>query len=117
MEMGANVYTIERQKKLYLKTKTFLAEIGYRPRHFSFGDGYKGLPNYAPFDKILVTAGAPYIPKDLIEQLNPGGMLVIPVGADIQVMRRIIKTDDQNYKEEDHGTFRFVPLLNKRATD
>lgn len=117
MEMGAYVYTIERQKKLYLKTKPFFAEIGYKPKHFSYGDGYKGLPNYAPFDKILVTAGAPYIPEDLIDQLKPGGMLVVPVGSDIQLMKKLIKTDDGSYLEEDHGTFRFVPLLTKKATD
>lgn len=117
LEMGASVYTIERQKKLYLRTKSFLSEIGYKPKHFSFGDGYKGLLNYAPFDKILVTAGAPFIPENLIDQLKPGGILVVPVGSDIQVMKRIIKTHNQDYKEEDHGTFRFVPLLTNKAAD
>lgn len=117
MELGARVYTIERQKNLYLKTKSFLPSIGYKPKLISYGDGYKGLPAYAPFDKILVTAGAPHIPDTLIDQLRPGGILVIPVGHDIQIMKRIIKIDESNYKEEDHGTFRFVPLLTKKADD
>ena len=117
IELGARVYTIERQKNLYLKTKTFLSSIGYKPKLISYGDGYKGLPNYAPFDKIIVTAGAPYIPKDLTYQLKPGGFLVIPVGSDIQIMKRIIKIDEDNFKTEEHGTFRFVPLLTNKAND
>jgi len=117
IELGARVYTIERQKNLYIKTKAFLSEIGYKPKLISYGDGYKGLPNYAPFDKIIVTAGAPYIPDALVEQLVPGGILVVPVGSDIQLMKRIIKIDENNFEEEDHGTFRFVPLLGDRAND
>lgn len=117
IELGARVYTIERQKNLYIKTKAFLSEIGYKPKLISYGDGYKGLPNYAPFDKIIVTAGAPYIPDALVEQLVPGGILVVPVGPDIQLMKRIIKIDENNFEEEDHGTFRFVPLLGDRAND
>ncbi|MEZ5196229.1 MAG: protein-L-isoaspartate(D-aspartate) O-methyltransferase [Bacteroidales bacterium] len=117
MEMGAKVYTIERQKNLYLKTKILLSSLGYKPRLISYGDGYKGLPKYAPFDKAIVTAGAPYIPDALVDQLKPGGILVIPVGEDIQVMKRIIKTDEFNYIEEEHGTFRFVPLLTDKANE
>ena len=117
IELGARVYTIERQKNLYIKTKAFLSEIGYKPKLISYGDGYKGLPNYAPFDKIIVTAGAPYIPDALVEQLVPGGILVVPAGSDIQLMKRIIKIDENNFEEEDHGTFRFVPLLGDRAND
>lgn len=117
MEMGARVYTIERQKNLYLKTKTLLASMGYKPKSISYGDGYKGLPAFAPFDKIIVTAGAPYIPNELIEQLKPGGYLVIPVGVNLQEMKRIIKLDNNDIKEEKHGSFRFVPLLTNRAED
>lgn len=117
MELGARVYTIERQKKLYLKTKSFLASMGYKPKSITFGDGYKGLPAFAPFDKIIVTAGAPFIPEDLINQLKPGGYLVIPVGVDLQEMRRIIKIDENNITEENHGSFRFVPLLTNKAED
>lgn len=117
IELGAKVYTIERQKNLYLKTKALLTSLGYKPRLISYGDGYKGLPKYAPFDKAIVTAGAPFVPVALIDQLKPGGMLVIPVGDDIHVMKRIIKTNEQNYIEEEHGTFRFVPLLTNKANE
>jgi protein-L-isoaspartate(D-aspartate) O-methyltransferase len=117
MELGARVYTIERQKNLYKKTKTLLASMGYKLKSISYGDGYKGLPAFAPFDKIIVTAGAPYIPDELISQLKPGGFLVIPVGTDIQVMKRIVKLDENNIKEEKHGSFRFVPLLSDKADD
>ena len=117
MEMGARVYTIERQKNLYIKTKNLLASMGYKPKSISYGDGYKGLPAFAPFDKIIVTAGAPYIPNELIEQLKPGGYLVIPVGVNLQEMKRIIKLDENDIKEEKHGSFRFVPLLTDRAED
>ena len=117
MEMGARVYTIERQKKLYMKTKSFLTSMGYKPKSITFGDGYKGLPAFAPFDKIIVTAGAPFIPEDLIKQLKPGGYLVIPVGVNLQEMRRIIKIDENNITEENHGSFRFVPLLTNKTED
>lgn len=117
MEMGARVYTIERQKNLYIKTKSLLVSMGYKPKSISYGDGYKGLPAFAPFDKIIVTAGAPYIPEELIEQLKPGGHLVIPVGVDLQEMKRITKLDDNNITEEKHGSFRFVPLLSNKAND
>ncbi|MCF8378373.1 MAG: protein-L-isoaspartate(D-aspartate) O-methyltransferase [Bacteroidales bacterium] len=117
LEMGAKVYTIERQKALYLKTKNFLQELGYRPKMITYGDGYKGMPTEAPFDKIIVTAGAPFIPQDLVDQLKPGGILVIPVGTDFQIMKRIMKGPDNSVVEEDHGSFRFVPLLSKKADD
>jgi len=117
IEMGAKVYTIERQRKLYLKTKELLKKLGYQPKKITFGDGYKGLPAYAPFDKVIVTAGAPFVPKPLLEQLKPGGILVIPVGEDVQNMKRIIKMNDTKFIEEDHGFFRFVPLLNNKAED
>lgn len=117
MTMGARIYTIERQKALYLKAKQLFQELGYRPKLVTYGDGYKGLPTYAPFDRIIVTAGAPYTPEALMEQLKPGGMLVIPVGQDIQVMKRIIKTQSGELREEDHGTFRFVPMLYNKSND
>ncbi len=117
VQMGAKVYTIERQKSLYLKTKKRLPLLGYNVKHITYGDGYKGLPAFAPFDKILVTAGAPFIPSELIDQLKPGGIAVIPVGKDIQVMKRIIKTFDNEIIQEDHGDFRFVPLLGDKADD
>lgn len=117
MELGARVYTVERQKSLYMRTKMFLPEIGYNPKMLIYGDGYKGLPVQAPFDKIIVTAGAPFIPPELKQQLKPGGFLVIPVGSDIQVMKRIIRTGEDTFDEENHGTFRFVPLLEDKAFD
>jgi len=117
MNMGARVYTIERQRALYMKAKQLLSELGYRPKLITYGDGYKGLPTYAPFDKIIVTAGAPFVPEALIDQLKSGGYLVIPVGEDIQVMKRIIKTMEGGIVEEDHGTFRFVPMLYNKSND
>lgn len=117
LELEAKVYSIERQKKLFIKTQKFLPSIGYRPKLF-YGDGYKGLKAFAPFDKILITAGAPVIPDDLLEQLKPGGVLVAPIGkGDIQIMKRVIKDNNGNFKEENHGTFRFVPLLTNKAND
>lgn len=114
LELGANVFTIERQKELYIKTRQFLPSIGYRPKMF-YGDGYKGLPAYAPFDGIIVTAGAPYIPEPLIEQLKPGSVLVIPVGDDVQVMTTITKVAENEIVKKEYGSFRFVPLLENKA--
>jgi len=115
IEMGAKVFTIERIKNLYDKTKLFLPSIGYNPKMF-FGDGYKGLPSYAPFDGIIVTAGAPYIPEDLIAQLKTGARLVIPVGdGEIQVMTTITKISETKIEKKEWGTFRFVPLLGNKA--
>ena len=117
LELGAVVYTIERQKSLYQKTKLFLPSIGYNPKFF-YGDGYKGLPAYAPFDKIIVTAGAPHIPEMLLGQLKVGGIMVIPVGmADIQKMITVTKTEKGEVIIKEHGTFRFVPLLEDKADD
>ncbi len=116
-ELGAKVFTIERQKKLYLKTKKFLLKLGYKSKVF-YGDGYKGLPAFAPFDKILITAGAPELPLDLATQLKTGGMIVIPLGqGEIQIMARFIKEKDGELRKENHGTFRFVPLLRELADD
>ncbi|MGM0621191.1 MAG: protein-L-isoaspartate(D-aspartate) O-methyltransferase [Bacteroidota bacterium] len=111
LEMGARVFTIERQKELFLKAQSFLPEIGYHPACF-FGDGYKGLPGFAPFDKILVTAGASSIPPELKEQLKIGGRMVIPVGRENhQEMLVVERISEEEYKTEKHGGFVFVPLL------
>lgn len=116
-EMGARVLSIERQRALYEKAVKFLPKMGYTIKLF-FGDGYKGLPAYAPFDKILVTAGAPYIPDPLIRQLKTGGILVIPVGEfDVQTMTTVTRTGEDRFEKRDHGLFRFVPLLEDKADD
>lgn len=115
MELGAKVFSIERQKLLYDKAVKSLPALGYRPRLF-YGDGFKGLPAFAPFDKIIVTCGAPFIPEALIEQLKPGGIAVIPVGeGSTQVMHRIIKQSNGDLKKEEYGVFSFVPMLKNRA--
>jgi protein-L-isoaspartate(D-aspartate) O-methyltransferase len=116
LELGLKVYTIERQRQLFLKTKAFLPTIGYKPRIF-YGDGYQGLPAFGPFDGIMVTAGAPEIPAPLLEQLAIGGKLVIPVGEMAQTMIRIVRTGPDTYHREEHGAFRFVPLLKDKAND
>lgn len=110
-ELGAKVYSIERQQELFKKTKFFLSKLGYRPKYLSFGDGYKGLPEYAPFDSIIVTAGAPYVPKPLLSQLKVGGRLVIPVGNDPQTMTLFVRVEATKFEKKEFGEFRFVPLL------
>jgi protein-L-isoaspartate(D-aspartate) O-methyltransferase len=110
-ELGAKVYSIERQKELYKKTKLFLSKIGYRPKYLSFGDGYKGLPEYAPYDKIIVTAGAPYVPNALLSQLKVGGRLVIPIGENVQIMTLFVRKSSKEFDKREYGDFRFVPLL------
>jgi len=111
LEMGATVYTIERQRELYLKTQSILPQIGYNPKFF-YGDGYKGLPTYGPFDKIIITAGAPAIPEELLTQLKVGGRMVIPMGPrEKQTMYVVVKTSETEYYKESHGTFVFVPML------
>lgn len=109
--LKAKVFTIERQLELFKKTNLFFKKMGYRPKKFIFGDGYKGLPEQAPFDGILVTAGAPEVPKKLLSQLKIGGKLVIPVGETDQIMLRITRKSDTEFEREEFGTFRFVPLL------
>ena len=115
LELGAEVYTIERQHELFKKTSLFLPKMGYRPKKFIFGDGYKGLPEKAPFDKIIVTAGAPYVPKALLSQLKVGGRLLIPVGQNIQVMTLIIRKSPTAFEKHELGDFAFVPMLKKKA--
>lgn len=109
--LGAKVYSIERQRELYKRTKTFLSKLGYRPKYLSFGDGYKGIPEYAPYEKIIVTAGAPDVPRDLLSQLKVGGRLVIPVGTDVQTMTLFVRKSNKEFDKKEFGAFRFVPLL------
>ncbi|WP_024770475.1 MULTISPECIES: protein-L-isoaspartate(D-aspartate) O-methyltransferase [Aquimarina] len=110
-ELGVKVYSIERQKELFKKTKLFLSKLGYRPKHLSFGDGYKGLTEHAPYNGIIVTAGAPFVPKPLLGQLQINGRLVIPVGEDVQIMTLFIRKSETEFEKREFGEFRFVPLL------
>ena len=111
-EMGATVYSIERQKELYDYIGKFFFLKNYPSIKRFYGDGYQGLKTYAPFDKVIVTAAAPYVPEKLIEQLKPGGIMMIPVGSDgAQKMLRITKDKDGNIHEEELGDFSFVPML------
>jgi protein-L-isoaspartate(D-aspartate) O-methyltransferase len=110
-ELGAKVWSIERQQELFKKTSKFLPKLGYRAKKLIFGDGYKGLPEEAPFDSIIVTAGAPFVPKPLLRQLKIGGRLVIPVGDDVQVMTLFIRKGPKEFEQHEFGEFRFVPLL------
>jgi protein-L-isoaspartate(D-aspartate) O-methyltransferase len=115
--MGAKVFTIERQKKLFEKTRDLLPKIGYNPKMF-YGDGYKGLPTHAPFDKILITAAAPEIPEELIKQLKNGGLLVCPVGpTELQTMVCIRKISETEFSRTELDQFRFVPMLENKAKD
>lgn len=110
-EMGARVYSIERQKELYPKAKKLIHHLGYSP-HLFLGDGYKGKTSYAPYDGIIVTCGAPFVPEALVEQLKIGGKLIIPLGeGEKQTMLRIIKNKDGSLQEDELGTFSFVPML------
>jgi len=114
IEMGAKVYTIERQQELFKKTKLFLPRLHYKPKKMVFGDGYKGLPEDAPFDGIIVTAGAPFVPNPLLSQLKIGGKLVIPIGDDVQTMTMYIRTSEKDFEKHELGQFRFVPMLKER---
>jgi protein-L-isoaspartate(D-aspartate) O-methyltransferase len=112
--MGAKVYSIERQNKLFKKTQNLLPKLGIRPKHLSFGDGYKGLPDHAPFDSIIVTAGAPIIPQALMAQLKIGGRLVIPLGEEVQIMTLLIRKNETQFEKHEFGDFKFVPLLENK---
>ncbi|WP_026715479.1 protein-L-isoaspartate(D-aspartate) O-methyltransferase [Flavobacterium daejeonense] len=109
--MGAKVYSVERQNELFKQTSVLLPKLGIRPKHLTFGDGYKGLPTYGPFDSIIVTAGAPIIPQPLMAQLKIGGRLVIPLGEEIQIMTLLIRKNETQFEKHELGEFRFVPLL------
>lgn len=110
-KMGAKVFTIERQIELYKKTSKLLPKLGFKPKVVAFGDGYKGLVTDAPFDGIIVTAGAPFIPQPLMAQLKIGGRLVIPVGEDKQIMTLLIRKTETHFEQHEFGDFRFVPML------
>jgi protein-L-isoaspartate(D-aspartate) O-methyltransferase len=113
-EMGCKVFSIERQKALFDKTKPMLEEMGYRAKLF-YGDGYAGQPAFAPFDKIIITCGAPLIPGKLVEQLKPGGLMVIPLGDKVQIMNVLTKNTDGHVIIKEYGEFRFVPMLEKKV--
>ncbi|MHC1707388.1 MAG: protein-L-isoaspartate(D-aspartate) O-methyltransferase [Bacteroidales bacterium] len=116
-EMGARVFSVERQKLLFQKAREFIPGLGYPVKLF-YGDGYKGLPSFAPFDKILITAAAPFIPEPLKEQLKIGGILVVPVGSgNTQIMTTLTKVSEHEFLLKEHGQFRFVPLLEDKAND
>lgn len=115
LELGAEVYTIERQQNLYNRTIQVLPYMGYKP-HFFLGDGSQGVPKHAPYDKILVTAGAPFVPDVMLKQLRIGGLLVIPVGSEKeQKMMTILRVGEQEYERFELDTFRFVPLVGDSA--
>lgn len=111
LELGASVYTIERQRKLYQTAQAILGELGYKP-HFFFGDGYQGKESYGPFDRILVTAGAETVPESLMQQLKTGGIMVVPVGGEWgQEMVRIVRKSKDDFERTVHGSFAFVPMV------
>ena len=115
MEMGVKVFSIERHRSLHMKSKKMLNDLGYFPKLF-FGDGYKGLPGYAPFDKIIITAAAPFIPQDLLDQLKIGGSMIIPLGeSEKQEMQRLTKKAETEFLTETYGEFSFVPMLQDKS--
>lgn len=117
LELGVKLFSIERQRALHESSKKILEEMGYKPKLF-FGDGFAGLPAFAPFDRIIVTCGAPGVPDKLVEQLKPGGWMVIPVGeGDTQTMKVIKKEENGTITETEHGLFKFVPMLKNKAHD
>ncbi|MAV79316.1 MAG: protein-L-isoaspartate O-methyltransferase [Flavobacteriaceae bacterium] len=111
---GVSVYTIERQQELYKKTNLLFKKLKLSPKKMIFGDGYKGLIDKAPFEAIIVTAGASKVPKALIEQLASGGRLVIPIGDKNQIMTRYVRTGEKSFDRQTFGNFRFVPLLKNK---
>ena len=117
--MGAKVFSIERQRNLYFKTKDILEHLPFRVKTF-LGDGFEGLPTYAPFDRVIITAGAPSIPEELIRQMKVGGIMVIPMDnaeGEGQTMLRIKKLEDDTLKKEAFGDFKFVPMLKEIGND
>ena len=117
--MGAKVFSIERQRNLYFKTKEILEHLPFRVKTF-LGDGFEGLPTYAPFDRIIITAGAPTIPQALVDQMKTGGIMVIPMDnseGEGQKMLRLTKMEDGALRQEEFGDFKFVPMLNEIGND
>ena len=114
LALGVQVYTIERQLELFKKAQLFFKNAGYRPKQHLFGDGYIGLETEAPFDGIVVTAGAPFVPKPLLEQLKIGGNLVIPVGDKEQEMTRYTRLSERKFERKTYGSFKFVPVLENK---
>jgi|TARA_B100000767_G_scaffold23850_1_gene21110 protein-L-isoaspartate(D-aspartate) O-methyltransferase len=114
IELKAAVYSVERQHELFKRTSLFLPKLGYKPKKFIFGDGYIGLKEQAPFDKIIVTAGAPYVPKPLLAQLKVGGKLLIPVGDKTQIMTLFIRKSAKEFEKHELGDFAFVPMLEEK---
>ena len=114
LHLKAMVYTIERQHELFKKTASFLPKIGVKPKRFIFGDGYKGLQEEAPFDKIIVTAGAPFVPNPLLAQLKIGGKLLIPVGNETQIMTLFTRKSQKEFEKQELGDFAFVPMLEEK---
>lgn len=117
--MGAKVFTIERQRNLYFKTKDILEQLPFRVKTF-LGDGFEGLPSYAPFDRVIITAGAPSLPEALLQQMKTGGIMVIPLDqadGEGQTMLRVTKTEDGTLKKESFGDFQFVPMLKEIGND
>lgn len=114
LELKAEVYSIERQKELFKRTSLFLPKLGYKPKKFIFGDGYKGLKEKAPFDKIIVTAGAPFVPNPLLSQLKIGGKLLIPIGDETQIMTLFIRKSTKEFEKHELGNFAFVPMLEEK---
>ena len=109
--LNVELYTIERQQELFKKTKLLLDKMGYMPRKMIFGDGYKGYAEQAPYDRILVTAGAPEVPKELLAQLKVGGRLVIPIGRGAQIMTVFVRLSSTEFSKEEYGTFGFVHMM------
>ena len=114
--LGCSVYSIERQKNLYLKTRQLLSDLNTLVQCF-YGDGYKGLPQFAPFDRILITCGAPFIPQELVGQLKVGGIMVVPVGDKEQIMTKVVKVSETEVRISEHGSCNFVPMLGQKAED
>lgn len=115
-ELGAKVFSIERQKELFDRTKLILKKMNYNAKLY-YGDGYKGIPTWAPYDSIIVTCGAPFIPEDLLGQLKVGGKLVIPIGEEKQIMTLVTRVSETEFTQKTFGDFRFVPMLEKKARD
>lgn len=117
VEMGADVYTIERQKDLFDFSQRMFRKIRVNPKYATYGDGYKGLPSFAPFDRIIVTAGSSTMPNALLKQLKIGGIMVIPLGDKNQTMTTVLRVDERNFEKMEFGDCQFVPMLERTVKD